>query len=180
MLCPPALPRFPQPAAGDEMHLPDWVGRCQELLLPGGDKRTGTSRALETPCPNSLGSPKGHASRRSPATAVPSGSDQPVPETDLFAGIKEGGAAANPRCDARVICRGRVLAPTGPGGLGRHSRPVLCCAAARRYRSQAGPRSLIIVPWHSSLSNSSFFKTSLQPGGSPSSFGNPTLAVLPI
>lgn len=131
MLCLPALPHSPQPAAGDKMHLLDWVGRCQELLLPGGDKRT--------PCPNSLASPKGHAARQSSAMAVPSRSDQPVPEMDLSAGIKKGGAAANPRCDPRVICRGRVLGPTGPGGSDRELWPVLCCAAARRYRSQAGP-----------------------------------------
>lgn len=103
MLCPPALPCSPQPPTGDQTHLLHWVGRRQELLLPGGKKRTDASRAWETSSPNSLGSTKGHAARQSPATAVVSGSDQLAPEPDFCGIIKKGGAAAKPRCDPSAL-----------------------------------------------------------------------------
>ncbi|PKU33946.1 hypothetical protein llap_15746 [Limosa lapponica baueri] len=77
-LSPPGYPALPSQTQGRDSP-PALAGKVQELLLPGGDEND-TPMVRGTASPNSWGSPKGHMAPQSLATAVPSGSNQPVLE----------------------------------------------------------------------------------------------------
>ena len=122
------------------MHLLGWVGRCQELLLPGEDRRS--------PHSNSLGDLKGHAACPKPGWIYLLGLKKKllqtpgvIPECFVGAGSWDPLVLEDWADSCSRFCAVWLLVVTG--------------------LKQDLPRALIIIPWHLSLSNSSLFKTSL-------------------